>query len=93
MGEAKALSGWIKSVGVRLATWMETRADHWAAAVMYQQVSALSDAELTQRGLSRATRKLRTRTLLRVLTAEYGTKSASSSTQQFSQLLKVLQTR
>jgi hypothetical protein len=39
----------------RLATGLDTWADHWAAAAMYQQLSRLSDAELARRGLSRAT--------------------------------------
>ena len=43
------------SIWVSLATWLDTRADHWAAAAMYQQLSLLSDAELARRGLSRAT--------------------------------------
>ena len=30
-------------------------ADNWEAAAMYEQLAALSDAELTRRGLSRAT--------------------------------------
>jgi hypothetical protein len=33
----------------------ETCADYCAAATMYEQLSALSDAELARRGLSRAT--------------------------------------
>jgi hypothetical protein len=32
-----------------------TCADYYAAAAMYEQLSALSDAELMRRGLSRAT--------------------------------------
>jgi hypothetical protein len=38
----------------RLATGLDTWADHWAAAAMYQQLSRLSDAELVRRGLSPA---------------------------------------
>src|SRR5262245_53922871 len=48
-------SGWIRSIGLWLAAWTDTCADHWAAAAMYEQLSALSDAELSRRGLSRAT--------------------------------------
>jgi hypothetical protein len=36
-------------------TWADTCADYYAAVAMYEQLSALSDAELTRRGLSRAT--------------------------------------
>jgi hypothetical protein len=52
---AAPLSSWIRSIGLRLLVWIDTRADHWAAAAMYAQLSALSDAELARRGLSRAT--------------------------------------
>jgi hypothetical protein len=47
-------AGWIKSIGIRIATWADTCADGYAAAAMYEQLSALSDAELARRGLSRA---------------------------------------
>ena len=33
--------------------WMYTAADYYAAAAMYEDLSRLSDAELTRRGLSR----------------------------------------
>jgi hypothetical protein len=39
----------------RIVEYIETRADHYAAAAMYQQLSRLSDAELHHRGLSRST--------------------------------------
>src|SRR5215510_7054891 len=52
---AGSLASWIKSVGRRIATWVDTCADYYAAAAMYEQLSALSDAELMRRGLSRAT--------------------------------------
>ena len=55
-GEAATpLSSWTRSIGLRLLAWIDTRADHWAAAAMYEQLSALSDSELARRGLSRAT--------------------------------------
>jgi hypothetical protein len=55
-GEPTApLSKRIGSIGRRLAGWAETCADYYAAAAMYQQLSALSGAELSRRGLSRAT--------------------------------------
>jgi hypothetical protein len=38
-----------------LATWVDTCAEYRAAAAIYEQLSALSDAELARRGLSRAT--------------------------------------
>ena len=52
---AGSFANWIKSIGVRIATWADTCADYYAAATMYEQLSALSDAELSRRGLSRAT--------------------------------------
>src|SRR5262245_48926797 len=52
---AASFASWIKSVGRRIATWVDTCADYFAAAAMYEQLSALSDAELMRRGLSRAT--------------------------------------
>jgi hypothetical protein len=39
----------------KVAAWLETCADHYAAAAVYQQLSGLSDAELHKRGLSRDT--------------------------------------
>jgi len=52
---AGSLANWIRSTAGRIATWADTCADYYAAAAMYQQLSALSDAELARRGLSRAT--------------------------------------
>ena len=52
---AGSFAGWITSIGRRISTWVDTCADYHAAAVMYEQLSALSDAELSRRGLSRAT--------------------------------------
>jgi hypothetical protein len=52
---ARLPSDWLGSAWSRLAAWLDTCADHWAAAAMYQQLSGLSDAELARRGLSRAT--------------------------------------
>jgi hypothetical protein len=49
-----ALSNWIGSVGSRLAAWVDTCADYYAAAAVFQQLASLSDAELARRGLSRA---------------------------------------
>jgi hypothetical protein len=50
-----SLAGSVASVGARIAEWLATAADYWAAAAMYEQQSGLSDAELHRRGLSRAT--------------------------------------
>ena len=52
---AAPFSSRIRSMGEWLVAWADTCADHWAAAAMYEQLSALSDAELSRRGLSRAT--------------------------------------
>jgi hypothetical protein len=52
---AGSLANWIRSIAGRIATWADTCADYYAAAAMYEQLSALSDAELARRGLSRAT--------------------------------------
>jgi hypothetical protein len=38
-----------------LVTWCETCADYYEAAALYEELSALCDAELQRRGLSRAT--------------------------------------
>jgi hypothetical protein len=52
---ARSLLRYIRSIGRRLVIWADTCADYCAAAAMYQQLSALSDAELARRGLSRVT--------------------------------------
>ena len=52
---AGSFASWINSIVGRIATWANTCADYYAAATMYEQLSALSDAELSRRGLSRAT--------------------------------------
>jgi hypothetical protein len=54
-GSARPRSDRLRCIGSWLAAWLDTQADHWAAAAMYQQLSVLSDAELARRGLSRAT--------------------------------------
>jgi hypothetical protein len=51
---AASLPRWIGSIGRQIATWADTCAVGYAAAAMYEQLSALSDAELARRGLSRA---------------------------------------
>jgi len=37
----------------RVAAWVKSCADHYAAATAYEELSRLSDAELKRRGLSR----------------------------------------
>jgi hypothetical protein len=44
----------IASLAKRIADWITTAADYYAASAMYEQLSRLSDAELERRGLSRA---------------------------------------
>src|SRR5262245_15806297 len=51
----QTLSDWIRCAGRRIVTWADTCADYYAAAAIYKQLSALSDAELMRRGLSRET--------------------------------------
>jgi hypothetical protein len=36
-------------------TWLQTCADYWTAAAVYDELNRLSNAELTRRGLSRDT--------------------------------------
>jgi hypothetical protein len=45
----------VSSLGSRIADWLATAADYYTAAAVYEQLSRLSDAELQQRKLSRAT--------------------------------------
>jgi hypothetical protein len=47
------LQGWIRLAGLRLRTWIEAYAAATAEAALYQQLSALSDAELAHRGIPR----------------------------------------
>ena len=39
----------------RLSDWIDTCADYYAASVMYEELSRLSDTELKRRGLTRET--------------------------------------
>jgi hypothetical protein len=79
-GSMKRFSEQLKSGWFSLVTWVDTCAEYRAAAAIHEQLSALSDAELARRGLSRATlahdvlnadtsplRKRRTRTFKREL--------------------------
>ena len=48
-----SLSCLIKSLPRRVRMWANSCADYYAAAAMYEQLSALSNAELHKRSLSR----------------------------------------
>ena len=48
-------SSLVQAMRIRLVAWAKTCADYFAAVAMYEQLAALSDAELNRRGLSRAT--------------------------------------
>jgi hypothetical protein len=50
-----SLSSSIKSLARFLVTWVNSCADYYAAAAMYDQLSKLSNSELHKRGLSRDT--------------------------------------
>ena len=50
-----SLSSLIKSLPRRVRMWANSCADYYAAASMYEQLSKLSNAELSRRGLSRDT--------------------------------------
>ena len=52
---ASPLSSPLRVMTARLVAWARACGDCYAAAAMYEQLSTLSDAELTRRGLSRAT--------------------------------------
>ena len=53
--KSASLSSSIKSLARFLVTWVNSCADYYAAAAMYDQLSKLSNAELHKRGLSRDT--------------------------------------
>lgn len=44
---------WPLLVPAKLARWLKDCADHYAAAVAYEELSRLSDTQLRHRGLSR----------------------------------------
>lgn len=44
---------WFRLLPIRLAAWVRTCADHYAAAATYDDLSRLSDTQLKHRGLSR----------------------------------------
>jgi hypothetical protein len=45
----------IKSLAEGFVAWMESCADYWAAAALYDALRKLPDSELQKRGLSRDT--------------------------------------
>ena len=47
------MGGRLGQIRKHAAIWIRTAADYYAAAAAYEQLSALSDAELHRRGLSR----------------------------------------
>lgn len=53
--DTPAVSSRLRAMGIRLVVWVKACGDYYAAAALYEKLSALSDAELTRRGLSRAT--------------------------------------
>ena len=50
---APSRPSWLGLLRVRLASWVRTCADHYAAAAAYDDLSRLSDTQLKHRGLSR----------------------------------------
>jgi hypothetical protein len=52
---AFSLGHQLHAIAARIAAWAVARADRLATEVIYQALSKLSDAELRDRGLSRAT--------------------------------------
>ena len=52
---AASLSNSVKSLTKGIVSWIQTTADLWAAAALYDELRRLSDAELHRRGLSRDT--------------------------------------
>jgi hypothetical protein len=52
---AASLFSSVKSLTNGIASWVQSCADYWAAAALYDSLRTLSDAELHRRGLSRDT--------------------------------------
>ena len=48
---APSRPSWLGLLRVRLASWVRTCADHYAAAAAYDDLSRLSDTQLKHRGL------------------------------------------
>ena len=53
IGRASSRHGRYRRLRARLARWLRTCADSYAAAAMYEELNRLSDAELARRGLNR----------------------------------------
>jgi hypothetical protein len=51
----RSLSSSAKSIAEGFAAWVDSCADYWAAAALYDSLRRLSDSELQKRGLSRDT--------------------------------------
>ena len=51
----RSLSSSAKSIAEGFVAWMESCADYWAAAALYDALRKLPDSELEKRGLSRDT--------------------------------------
>ena len=45
----------VSTLKAQVVTWIRTCADYYEAAALFDQLSKLSDADLSRRGLSRAT--------------------------------------
>jgi hypothetical protein len=52
---AASLFNGVKSLTKGIASWVQSTADLWAAAALYDALRGLSDAELRKRGFSRDT--------------------------------------
>ena len=52
---AASLFNLVKSLTKSIASWVQSTADLWAAAALYDALRRLSDAELHKRGFSRDT--------------------------------------
>jgi hypothetical protein len=52
---AASLFNLVKSLIKGIASWVQSTADLWAAAALYDALRGLSDAELHKRGFSRDT--------------------------------------
>jgi hypothetical protein len=50
----QSLGSRLGRLGARVRAWFETSADHYEAAVLYDELRGLSDAELRRRGLNKA---------------------------------------
>ena len=51
----RSLPSHLGALKAHLSAWIETCADYYQAATLYERLARLSDAELRRRGLSRAT--------------------------------------